>query len=126
MATRLGKLGLRVSVRSLVKPVRTLAIALCGSWTLVACGGGANSPTPPTLQSISVAPQNGTVAAGITQQFSATGHYSDGSSTTMSSATWATSNASVAAINSTGLLTAVKQGAVTISANPLGSQATAL
>jgi hypothetical protein len=67
-----------------------------------------------------VSPQNGTVAAGITQQFSATGHYSDGSSNTMSSVTWATANASVAAINSTGLLTAVKQGAVTVSATSEG------
>jgi hypothetical protein len=120
MATRLGKPGLCVSARSMAKPVPILGIALCGSWILVACGGGANSPTPPTLQSISVSPQNGTVAAGITQQFSATGHYSDGSSNTMSSVTWATSNASVAAINSTGLLTAVKQGAVTISATSEG------
>jgi hypothetical protein len=87
MATRLGKLDLCVSARSIAKLVRTLGIALCGSWILVACGGGANSPTPPTLQSISVSPQNGTVAAGITQQFSATGHYSDGSSNTMSSVT---------------------------------------
>jgi hypothetical protein len=110
MATRLGKLGVCVSARSMAKLVRTLGIALFGSWILVACGGGAKSPTPPTLQSVSVSPQNGIVAAGTTQQFSATGHYSDGSSNTMSSVTWATSNASFAAVNSTGLLTAVKQG----------------
>jgi len=120
MAMRLGKLGFCVSARSMAKPVRTLGIVLCGSRFLVACGGGASSPTPPTLQSISVSPQNGTVAAGITQQFSATGHYSDGSSNTVSSVTCATSNASVATINSTGLLTAVKQGPVTISATSAG------
>ena len=120
MATPLGKLGLSVSAHSLAKPVLTLGIALCGSWILVACGGGANSPSPPTLQSIGVSPQNGTVAAGITQQFSATGHYSDGSSNAMISVTWATSNASVATINSTGVLTAVKQGTASISATSAG------
>ena len=115
MAIGLGKVSLCGSVRSMVKSVRTLGIALCGSWFLVACGG-ASAPAPPTLQSISVSPQNSTVVAGLTQQFSATGHFSDGSSNTMSSVTWASSDASVATINSTGLLTAVKQGAVSVSA----------
>ena len=118
MAMRLGKLGLCVSARSLAKPVRTLGIALCGSWILVACGGGANSPTPPTptLQSISVSPQNGTVAAGITQQFSATGHYSDGSSNTMSSVTWSSGTATVATISSSGLATGLTAGTTIIQA----------
>jgi hypothetical protein len=116
MATRLGKLDLCVSAHSMAKLVRTLGIALCGSWILVACGGGANSPTPPTLQSISVAPQNGTVAAGITQQFSATGHYSDGSSNTMSSVTWSSGTATVATISSSGLATSLAAGTTIIQA----------
>src|SRR6202051_3897644 len=116
MATRLGKLGLCVSARSMAKPVRTLGIALCGSWILVACGGGANSPTPRTLQSISVSPQNGTIAAGITQQFSAAGHYSDGSSNTISSVTWSSGTATVATISSSGLATSLTAGTTMIQA----------
>jgi hypothetical protein len=117
MPRRLGKLG--VYVCSLPKSIGILGIALSCSLILAACGGGTSSPAPPaspTLQSVSVSPQSSTVAAGLTQQYSATAHYSDGSSKPANSVTWTTSNTSVATINSTGLLTAAKQGAVTISA----------
>lgn len=120
MASRVGKARTDVPARFLAKCVRTFAIALCGSWILAACGcgGGSNSPAlpaSPTLQAISVSPQNSTVAAGLTQQYSATAHFSDGSSKPTSSVTWATSNTSVATISSAGLMTSLKQGAVTIS-----------
>ena len=121
MASRVGKVRTDVSACFLGKSVRTFGIALCSSWILAACGcgGGSNSPAlpaSPTFQAINVSPQNSTVAAGLTQQYSATAHYSDGSSKPTSSVTWATSNTSVATISSTGLMTALKQGAVTISA----------
>lgn len=112
-----------VSLCSRPKSLGVLVIALYACWALAACGGGANSPAAPSspaLQSISVSPQSGTVAAGLTQQYSATAHYSDGSSNPMSSVTWTTSDSSVATINSAGLMTAVKQGSVTISAASQG------
>jgi len=78
---------------------------------LLSCGGG-NSGTPPnpTLQSISVSPQNASVAAGLTQQFTATGSYSDGSSRVLSALDWSTSDTTVATVNSAGLATTLKQG----------------
>jgi hypothetical protein len=71
---------------------------------------------PLTLGSISVSPQTKTVAAGLTQQYEATGNYSDGTSDPLSSVTWATSDAAIATVNSSGLVTAVKQGTVKVSA----------
>lgn len=97
---------------------------------LVACGGGGGgvpnptptpSPTPtptpaPTLQSISVAPQSNTVAAGLTDQFTATGAFSDGTSHTLTSVIWSSSDLTIATVNATGLVQTLKQGTVTVSA----------
>jgi N-acetylneuraminic acid mutarotase len=121
MASCLGEVRTYVPERSWARSIRTLSIALGCLWILVAsgCGGGSSSPAPaptPTLQSISVTPQNSSLAAGLTQQYSATAHYSDGSSNA-AMVTWSTSDSSLGTINSTGLLTAVKQGDVTISAS---------
>jgi hypothetical protein len=97
-----------------------LWIALsCCFGLLASCGGGGNTPpTPPTptLQSVSVSPSGASVVAGKTQQYSATGGYSDGTTKALSTVNWTTSDSTVATINSTGLLTAVKQGSVTVSA----------
>jgi hypothetical protein len=122
MPTR-GRLASYVSVFSRVTVLGALAITLAASWLLAGCGGGANSsstPPSPELQSISVSPQSGTVAAGLTQQYSATAHYSDGSSNPMTSVAWTTSDSTVATISAAGLLTAVKQGSATISAASQG------
>ena len=94
-------------------------VALCGSGILISCGGGTNPPAPPappTLQSVDVSPQNGNVAAGLTQQCSASGNYSDGTSKPISNITWATSDATIATVNSTGMVTTLKQGSVNVSA----------
>ena len=70
-----------------------------------------------TLNSITVTPANASVAAGLTQQMTATGHYSDASTQDLSSAvTWSSSNPSAATINSTGLATGVAIGGTTITA----------
>jgi uncharacterized protein YjdB len=93
-------------------------IAICGLSFLAACGGGGGSkpPAPPTLVSVSLSPQNGSVAAGLTQQYKATGNYSDGTSQALTTVTWATSNTAIATVNSSGLVTTLKQGTVSISA----------
>jgi FG-GAP-like repeat/Bacterial Ig-like domain (group 2)/FG-GAP repeat len=92
-------------------------VAMCSVVFLSACGGGGSKlPAAPTLVSVSVSPQNGSVAAGLTQQYKATGNYSDGTSQTLNTVTWATSNAAIATVNSSGLVTTIKQGAVNVSA----------
>lgn len=83
---------------------------------LASCGGGSGSNPAPTLQSIAVSPQNASVAAGLSQQFSATGVYSDGTSRALTGLTWSSSDNKVATVSSTGLATTLKQGSVAISA----------
>src|SRR5262249_18385656 len=69
---------------------------------------------PPVLQSITVSPNSASVAAGLTQQFSATGHYSDSSTANLtSSATWTSSSTSIATVGNTGLATGVAIGGPT-------------
>jgi Bacterial Ig-like domain (group 2) len=79
------------------------------------CGGGAASVK---LISISVTPQTGSITLGTSQQFKATGAYSDGSSQDLTTtATWSSSNRAVATINPEGLATTVGTGTATISAS---------
>jgi uncharacterized protein YjdB len=74
--------------------------------------------TPPVLQSITISPSNPSLPKGTTLQFTATGHYSDASTTDLtSSVTWASSDATVATINSGGLATGVAEGTSTINAS---------
>jgi hypothetical protein len=72
---------------------------------------------PATLSSIAVAPVSPTIGTGMTQQFSATGTYSDGSSQNLTDrVVWSSSNPGVATIASNGLATAVNPGSTTVSA----------
>ena len=97
-----------------------------GSVTITASSGGVSGSTgltitPATLVSIAVTPANPSIANGTTQQFVATGTYTDNSTQNLTTAiTWASSNPSLAAISnasgSNGLATALGQGSVTITA----------
>ncbi len=78
-----------------------------------------------TLQSIAVTPANPAVAAGTTQQFAATGTYSDGSTQSLTAlATWKSSNTAVATVSnaagSNGLASSSAQGTTTVSATYSG------
>jgi hypothetical protein len=76
-----------------------------------------SSGPAPTLTSIAVTPANPAIQTGATQQFTATGTYSNGSTQNITSqVTWASSNTTVATINSSGLATASATGTSTISA----------
>lgn len=81
---------------------------------LTAC----SSSSSPHLTSIQVTPAAPSVAAGLTQQFTATGMYSNSTTQDLTStATWSSSNTSLATIASGGLATTKAAGGpVTISA----------
>ena len=80
-------------------------------WVDVAFSPGAN------LNSISVSPVNPIVAAGSSQQFTALGTYSDGSTADFTTqVNWSSSNTAVATISSTGLATTIAGGTTTITA----------
>ncbi|MFP5226218.1 MAG: Ig-like domain-containing protein, partial [Acidobacteriota bacterium] len=70
-----------------------------------------------TITSVSVTPASASIAAGATQQFTATATYSNGTTTNVTStATWTSSNTAAATINSSGLASGVAAGSTTITA----------
>ena len=101
-----------------------LAFLLLGVSLFVGCGGSSGGSTPPpvvTLQSIAITPSSPSITAGSTQQFKATGSYSDGSTKDLTSAAnWLSATQSVATINVSGLATAVAAGTSSISASSAG------
>ena len=75
----------------------------------------------PVLQSIAVTPANPSIAAGLTQQFTATGTYSNNTTQNITSTvTWASATTATATIAARGLATAVAQGTSSISATLSG------
>ena len=85
--------------------------------------------TVPTLQSLTIGPLSPSIFVGSTLQFTATGHYSDGSTRDLSSAAaWTSSRLAVATITSPGgLATGLAKGSTTIRAATEGlSASTAL
>ena len=81
-----------------------------------------------TLSSIAVIPISPIVGGlGSTQQFTATGTYSDGSTMNITSqVTWASSNTAVATITSAGLATSVAAGIANITATLSGITSTSV
>ena len=104
--------------------VSGLATAVsAGTTTLTAALAGVPGSTTltvkaaPTLASIAVTPSNPSLLVGATQQFTATGTYSDGSTQNVTSqATWTSSSTAAATINASGLATAVSAGTATLTA----------
>jgi hypothetical protein len=73
--------------------------------------------TAATLQSIAVTPANPSIANGLTQQFTATGTYSDNSTQNLTGqVTWASATPATATISSGGLATGAAAGTSNISA----------
>ena len=73
--------------------------------------------TAAVLQSINVSASSSSIAKGTTVQFTAKGTFSDGSSQDLTNtATWTSSNPTIANINSAGLATASAIGSTNISA----------
>jgi len=97
-----------------------------GTSQISATSGGVTGSTtltvgPPTLVSIAVTPATPSIAKGTTQQFTATGTYTDGSTLDITgSVTWASSNSAVATISAAGLASAIAQGTSQVSATLSG------
>jgi hypothetical protein len=84
--------------------------------------GSLNLTVAPALISISVNPAAPSIAPGTTQQFLATGTYSDSSTQNLTGVvTWSSSNTAIASVSSTtptkGLASAVSAGSTTITAS---------
>ena len=93
-----------------------------GSSTITASLGGVSGSTKltvtaPTLTSIAVTPANPSITKGATEQFTATGTYSDKSTANLTSqVTWTSGTTTVATITAGGLATGVGAGSSTITA----------
>ncbi|HUA60109.1 MAG TPA: Ig-like domain-containing protein, partial [Verrucomicrobiae bacterium] len=71
-----------------------------------------------TLQSIAVTPANPSIVVGTSQQFTATGTYSDNSTQNLtSSVTWSSSKTTVATVAASGKASGLAAGTTTISAS---------
>jgi len=97
-----------------------LTFALVSLALLSGCGGGSSSShssAPAVLQSIQITPSGPSIAAGLGQQFTATGRYSDGASRDLTkSVSWSSSNTNVASIGSSGAASTKTPGSTTITA----------
>jgi hypothetical protein len=87
-------------------------------------GGGGDNPEPPVLQSIALTPASPSVHIGETQQFTATGTFSDGHTENVTgTASWSSTVFQVATVNNQGVATAVAGGSTSITAT-MGSVST--
>ena len=85
---------------------------------LAACGDNYHSgPPAAVLTKLSVTPATVSIPLGTTQQLAVMGTYSDGTSKNLTSqVVWTVSPATVAKVNSAGLLTSIAKGTATVNA----------
>ena len=96
-----------------------------GQSTITATLGSVTATAPltvtgATLASITVLPASPSISLGSTQQFTATGNFSDGTTQPLVGVAWTSSNLAIAAVNSSGSAAATGTGTATISATMNG------
>lgn len=106
--------------KGLLSPVAPATVTITATWSGVT-GTTSHTVTPAVLVSLTVTPPSFTVGAAATQQVTAMGTFSDGSSQDLTGAvTWSSSSPSVAQVSnaggSQGLVTGIASGQATISA----------
>ena len=109
------------------KPILGMGCLFAAIATSLSCGGSSPAaqvvpPVNKTVTALAISPTNVTIPVRGTQQFTATASYSDGSTGIVTtSATWSSSNSSVASIQKTGttagLVTGVAGGPADIMAS---------
>jgi YD repeat-containing protein len=112
ISNTVGSSGLATGVGFGTTLITAISGSIIGSTTLKVA----------SLSFLTTAPSPASVAIGLTQQFSATGSYTDGTVQNLtSSVTWSSSNTTVVTINSSGLATPLALGSSTICAVLPGS-----
>ena len=103
--------------------MRETVILICA--LAAACGGSdGGSPAAPsaTPQSITVTSASDLLHIGASEAFSATATMSDGSTRSVSGATWVSENTSFATVDGNGRVTGVGSGPVAIHVDYLGQR----
>ena len=113
---------MRNVIRRLLGARLPLAATLIGGIALHACGEeSAVQPPPPSVASVVVtATVDSLIALGRMAQLTATATDGQGTSVSGAAFTWESSDAAVATVNATGLVTSVAAGSVTITATSEG------
>ena len=114
LALWLGLLGIEYPMRNVL-----FTIALAGFSIVLGCGGNGpnNGSNGPALTSISVTAASGSIVVNQTVQMTATGTYSDHTKMDLTnSVSWSSSSTSLATISASGVLTAISNGKVSITA----------
>ncbi len=102
--------------------------------SLVGCGGDASTPTAPTtptphtpapVATVVLAPDSADVVVRGTTQLSAVTRDAAGATLTGRAISWSSANTAVATVSSTGLVTALTSGTVTITASSEGRSGSA-
>src|SRR5438093_6549942 len=101
-----------------------------GTATITATSEGKSGPstitvTPVPVASVTITPATATIQTGQTVQLTATPKDANGNPLTGRTVTWASSAASVASVNATGLVTGTVVGMATITATSEGQNGTA-
>ena len=106
-----------------------------GSATIAAAAGEASGtatitvteapPPPPVVTTVTVSPPSASIAVGATTTLSASVRDADGNVMSGQTVTWSTSNAATATVNSSGVVSGVAAGSVTITAASSGKTGTA-
>ncbi|HET7500992.1 MAG TPA: Ig-like domain-containing protein, partial [Kofleriaceae bacterium] len=86
---------------------------------LAACGdNAAKGPPAVVLEAVSISPPAPALPVGMTLQLTATGSFSDATTSDVSkAATWSSSDKAVATVSATGVVTGVSAGSATITAS---------
>ena len=115
---RLGGLGRAVTYSCLAGILVVCSVLAFKSRDSSGSNANTTAGSGGTLYSITISPASVNLMAGATQQFVATGNYTDGSTTDVSSsATWASSNSAIATITSSGFAICGAVGTTRITAS---------
>src|ERR1700693_2928763 len=110
--------GLAMKCMRSARMAGILLVSFGASAFLFGCGRNTSASLQKSLTSIALTPMNPSIAKGLTEQYAATGTYSDASTQNLTTqATWTSSNAAVATISAAGLASGAGTGSTTIEAS---------
>jgi hypothetical protein len=115
---------IRSPLRAALLFVLVACLGACGQSHVTPMTPVVQTTAPVTLTSLAITPDAGHGAAGTATQLTATGTFSDGSKSNISSqVTWTSNSTAIANVNSQGVLNAFVPGNVTLSASLSGMSA---